>query len=287
VLLHANDYGIDLASKIDKKLTQDEYDVLLSKAKILIKDWPCLIQFKYYLKSGQHNAYYFAKGNDGKEVCGRSEDDFTLAVAKEKAQKSCEKRVKKQGLKNDCKLIAKDFEFVGKAADFVVKKEIKQVENVPTQKKKKYFKPSISVKNLTIKTKKTDMNKPLPLNETLKITVDTLNKTLPTMLDKELRLDKVTSEDRKMTLHYTLVNFTNVSIPSDKLKSLMYDDIKLQVCADKDTIILLKKGMMLDYKYNGKDKKLITVFSFDTNICGILTNVEQIKKNILNMTKKK
>jgi len=269
VLLHANDYGIKPISNTDKKLTQKEYDVLLSKAKTIIKDWPCLIQFKYYLKSGQNNAYYLARNKEGKEVCGRAEDAFTLDVAKEKAKMSCEKRAKEQQFNIDCKLIAMDFDFVGKKEDFVVKQEVKQVANVATEKQK------------------IDMNKPLPLNETLKITVDTLNKTLPSMLDEELRLDKVTSEDRKMTLHYTLVNFTNASMSADKLKSLMYDDIKLQVCADKDTIMLLKKGMMLDYNYNGKDKKMITVFSFDAKICGMLTNVEQIKKNILNMIKKK
>lgn len=286
VLLHANDYGIDLASKTDKKLTQEEYDLLLSKAKTLIKDWPCLIQFKYYLKSGQHNAYYLAKSNDGKEVCGRSEDDFTLDMAKEKAQKSCEKRAKEQHIKNVCKLIAKDFDFVGKAEDFVVQK-------TPIDEPEKLSNPVIKekspkeVEKVVQKENKIDMSKPLPLLETLKITADTLNKTLPSMLDEELRLDKVTSEDRKMTFHYTLVHFTNVSMPSDKLKSLMYDDIKTQVCTDKDTIMLLKKGMMLDYNYNGKDKKLITVFSFDAKICGVLTNVEQVKKNILNMIKKK
>ena len=286
VLLHANDYGIDLASKTDNKLTQDEYDVLLLKAKTLIKDWPCLIQFKYYLKSGQHNAYYLAKSNDGKEVCGRSEDAFTLDVAKQKAQKSCETRAKEQHIKNECKLIAKDFDFVGKTQDYVVQKtpmaEPKKVSS-PVVKEKSPKK----VEKVVHKQNKIDMSKPLPLPETLKITADTLNKTLPSMVDEELRLDKVTAKDRKMTFHYTLVNFTNVSMPSNKLKSLMYDDMKNQVCADKDTIMLLKQGMTLDYNYNGKDKKLITVFAFDAKTCGVLTNVEQIKKNILNMIKKK
>ena len=45
--------------------------------------------------------------------------------------------------------------------------------------------------------------------------------------------------------------------------------------------------MLVDYAYNGKNKKHITTFAFDAKVCGYLTNVEQVKQNILNMIKKK
>jgi hypothetical protein len=67
----------------------------------------------------------------------------------------------------------------------------------------------------------------------------------------------------------------------------MYEDIKTQVCTEKDSVMLLKKGMLVDYAYKGKDKKHIITFAFDAKTCGFLTNVEQIKQNILNMIKKK
>lgn len=135
--------------------------------------------------------------------------------------------------------------------------------------------------------KKSEMNKPLPLHETLKNTADTLNKDLPNMLDAELRLDKVTAQDNKMNFEYTLVHFTAQSMSAEKLNTLLYEDIKTQVCTDTDSILLLKKGMLVDYVYHGNDKKDITTFAFDAKVCGLLTHVEQIKKNILDLVQKR
>jgi len=107
------------------------------------------------------------------------------------------------------------------------------------------------------------------------------------MQDEELRFDKVSAEGYKLSFHYTLIHFTSVTMPAEKLHALMYEDMKTQVCADKETIGLLKKGMLVDYVYDGKDKKNIITFAFDAKVCGVLSNVEQLKKNIFNLIKKK
>ena len=300
ILLHAKDFGISALPKSEKILGNDEFNAKFNKAKTMIKKGACLFQMKYYLRGSEHQAFFLAQDKEGKQVCGRSEGELSEKEALTKARRECQDRVSSEGLKADCKIVAKEFIIVGIAEDFVMQEEkvepkkpseiqapLKKKEEVVTPvetKMQKHFQPSIKARDLSVKNT-VDMHKPLPLKETLKITVDTLNKTLPTMLDEELRLDKVSAKGSKMTFHYTLVHFTPTSMSAKKLKSLMYEDIKTQVCTDKETKILLKKGMVVDYTYNGKDKKHITTFAFDAKICGLLTNVEQIKKNILNLIK--
>ncbi len=155
----------------------------------------------------------------------------------------------------------------------------------------------LTVENLKIKAnkkpqeknlqkKKTQMSKSVPVQKSLEIAAKELNKNLPTMTDKEMRLERVTAEKSKMVYHFTLVHFTNWSMPFLKLKSLLYKDLKSQICNDNDSQMLLKKGVSIAYDYSDKDAKSIGTFSFDAKTCGLTTNVEQIKQNILNMIKK-
>ena len=291
ILLHAKDFGISALPKIEKILGNDEFNAKFNKAKTMIKKGACLFQIKYYLRGSEHQAFFLAQDKEGKQVCGRSEGELSEKEALSKALRQCQDRVSKEGLKASCHIVAKEFVIVGIAEDFVMqekKVEPKKEEVVKKVKAKKptYLKPSINARDLKVK-KPVDMHKPLPLQETLKITVETLNKTLPMMLDEELRFDRVEAKKNKMIFDYTLVHISSKEMSADKLKSLLYKDIKTQACAEKDFQILLKKGMLLDYHYVGKDKQEITTFTFDAKTCGLLTNVEQIKKNILNMIKKK
>ena len=268
ILLKASDFGIE-DKKEAKKLTSTEYDALLSQAKKTIRSWPCQIQFKYFLKSKVHHAFYLTAFKNGKQTCGRSEDAFNLNIAKTQAKNKCESSVKQEKLYSACKLFAQDFEIVAPKDTFVRSKPLKeeQVSKAPR--------------------KSDEFHKPMSLKETLQLTANTLNKNLPKMLDSELRLDVVDAEARKMRFMYTLVHFTPKEMTGSRLQSLMYEDTKLQVCNDSDSKMLLKKGMLVDYVYRGKDKNPIITFAFDAKVCGYLTNVEQIKSNILNMIKKK
>lgn len=241
---------------------------------------------KYYLKGSEHQAFFLAQDKEGRQVCGRSEEALTLDIAVDKALEACNENLREANMNAKCLLIAKDFNMVGEASLFT--KENK------AESKRSEVKKTLGLFNAVkyqetwhAKTKKIDINKPLPWKESLKTAADILNKDLPTMQDEELRFDKVSAEDSKMSFHYTLVHFTSETMPREELKSLMYKDIKTQVCTDKDTVELVKKGMLVDYIYNGSDQKNIITFSFDAKVCGMLTNVERIKKNILNMVKKK
>ena len=282
----------------DTPLTSEEEGKLLSDAKPFILG-NCLPFFKDYLKDKGHKAFAYSLDADGTYACGKIYNTSTRVAADKGALKGCDNNKQKRGKKkpkSPCKVYAKGNKILLETTDFVNSTVAKQEQLITNEAKKikKVDSKVITALFDTVKNKqassskknKIDMNKPLPLKETLKITADTLNKDLPSMVDEELRLDKVHAEGYKMVFKYTLVNFTPQSMSGEKLKSLMYEDIKTQVCTDKDSKLMLKKGMLVDYAYSGKNKKHITTFAFDAKVCGYLTNVEQIKQNILNMIKK-
>ena len=130
-----------------------------------------------------------------------------------------------------------------------------------------------------------DMNKPVQMSEALQISVDTMNKSLPVMVDAELRHDKVEAKENTMVLKFTLVNFTVEEMSGEKLKGLMDADIRQIVCTDAETQDMLKKDMKVVYDYSDKNKKHITQFEYDAKVCGLESNMDKLK-NILNLTKK-
>jgi len=113
IALEAKDFGITIEKKEDIFLSSETYSKKLAQAKEIIDEGACLIQMKYYLRGTMQQAYYYTK-EKGKEACGRSENAFTLEVAKNEAKKSCEKMAKKQHIKTPCKLIAQNFEILAK-----------------------------------------------------------------------------------------------------------------------------------------------------------------------------
>ena len=130
-----------------------------------------------------------------------------------------------------------------------------------------------------------DGSKPLPLPETLKFSAEVINKSLPVMIDGELRHDKVEIEGNTMTLKFTLVNFTLEEMSAKKLKELMEADIRQGVCGDYETLMLLQKGMKVIYDYTSKDEKHMTQFEYDAKVCGLQSDIEMLK-DILNLTQK-
>jgi len=131
-----------------------------------------------------------------------------------------------------------------------------------------------------------DMQKPVPLAESLKISAEVMNKSLPTMIDSELRHDKVEAKGNTLVFKYTLVNFTQKEMSAEKLSELMEKDTKQGVCSDKDSLMMLEKGMTLIYEYSDKNGKPITQFTFDAEACGIESEMDKLKQ-ILNLTKNK
>lgn len=130
-----------------------------------------------------------------------------------------------------------------------------------------------------------NMNKPVPMREALQLSVETMNKSLPVMVDAELRHDKVEAKENTMILKFTLVNFTVKEMSGEKLKGLMEADIRQSVCTDVETKDILKKGIEVVYDYSDKNKKHITQFKYNAKVCGLESNIDKLK-NILNLTQK-
>ena len=124
---------------------------------------------------------------------------------------------------------------------------------------------------------KVDMNKPVPFAESLKISADVMNESLPIMVDNELRHDKVETKETTMTFKFTLVNFTEEEMGAEKLKELMESDIRQGVCSDADSRMMLKRGMKVVYDYSDKNKKHITHFDYDAKTCGLTTNLAMLQ----------
>ena len=128
-----------------------------------------------------------------------------------------------------------------------------------------------------------DMNVPIPLEESLKVTAKAMNKYLPVMVDAEIRHDKVEVDGLNLILKFTLVNFTKDMMDAEQLKDLMEYDIRRQVCGDNDSQSMLKQGMKMVYDYVDKNHEHITQFVYDAEVCNLFTNLEQIKQTIMNI----
>jgi len=130
---------------------------------------------------------------------------------------------------------------------------------------------------------KIDMRTPVSLAESLEISAEMMNKTLPMMVDAELRHDKVETNHNTMTLKFTLVNFTKENMGAKKLRSLMEEDIRHNVCEDVDSQMMLMQGMRIVYDYVDRNNKYITQFIYNDKVCELRNDKEEAKENILNI----
>jgi hypothetical protein len=85
-----------------------------------------------------------------------------------------------------------------------------------------------------------------------------LNKTCPTMIDKETRLDKViTFPDNNLQFNYTLVNQVKDSLPIPRLKSYM-EPVIIEKIKNSGTLRkLIGKKLTWIYSYNDKNGDFI------------------------------
>jgi hypothetical protein len=242
--------------------TELEQTMALAKRTVLGN---CLPFFENYLKDKDFKVFAYANDTDGKYACGKTYNHRTVKSATEVALRSCyENRMErgKDGPKSICKIYAKGNNIVLEkvSSSQTLEKEIKELVKLSKVTGGKFdLKKKIEQKLKILKLE--------PLDKTLKLTAKTLNKNLPEMLDEELRFDKVKAVGSKMTFLYTLVHYSNKTMSPRKLHSLMYGDVKKQVCQEPASIQLLKKGMTIDYVYKGVDMKNIAVFSFDEKVC--------------------
>jgi len=251
--------------KLTQFLSKDEEEKVIAIAKSTVKG-NCLPFFRNYLKNRDYKVFAYALDKDGKYACGKTYNHNNLKSAQTVALKSCQKNKiarGKEGPKSSCKIYAEgNTILVQQFFSKLQNKEVSELLKLSKVTSKKFdLHKNIEKKSTEVKVK--------TLAKTLQMTAKTLSKNLPEMLDEELRFDKVKAEGSKMIFEYTLVHYNTKTMSPRKLESLMYKEIEQQVCKVPESILLLKRGMKIDYNYRGVDMKKIATFSFDAKKCSV------------------
>lgn len=105
-------------------------------------------------------------------------------------------------------------------------------------------------------------------NKNLDSEILLLNKSMPTMLDEQTQILKITIESNKIIYHLRLINYNS----SQFNKKLFFDQvaplIKQRVCSMKEwKELLLSKKMFVNFSYEGKDKRNIEDIIVDPSQC--------------------
>ena len=108
---------------------------------------------------------------------------------------------------------------------------------------------------------------PIESTNELKESIELLNKTLPSQIDKDTRLDRVDSENNSFNLHYTLVNYINSKELVDLVTANQTGNLIKNACGDEQLRALLNKNIPVDYIYSDKLGAEITRIVVDKTKC--------------------
>jgi hypothetical protein len=103
----------------------------------------------------------------------------------------------------------------------------------------------------------------LALREEIKM----INKSLPSMIDNDTRLDHVSIQDKDVYYNYTLVNWLAADLDITRLKSVMTPNLKTAQCANEETLPLLNEGRKLVYMYRDKSSQPVAKIVVEQSDC--------------------
>jgi hypothetical protein len=96
-----------------------------------------------------------------------------------------------------------------------------------------------------------------------------MNRHLPSEVDKETRLEKMTAETGKqLTYHYTLVKFKSSDVNRMKFKSAMEPLLKKRLCSSDEMKTFLRNGVNIVYAYRALDVQPVASFKYSPSDCG-------------------
>jgi len=105
------------------------------------------------------------------------------------------------------------------------------------------------------------------LAASLRTTANEMNKNLPSMIDKETRIDSIGTIGTTMVYIYTLVNHTHETVSKD-MKSFLHKQAVTGYCTVLgDGAFYRKNNITLKLHYRGIDGKFITAISLSAPIC--------------------
>lgn len=103
----------------------------------------------------------------------------------------------------------------------------------------------------------------LALSEEIKM----INKSLPSMIDNDTRLDHVSIQDKDVHYNYTLVNWLAADLDVTRFTSVMTPKLKTVMCANEETRPLLNEGRKLVYMYRDKSSRPVAKIVVEKSDC--------------------
>ena len=94
-----------------------------------------------------------------------------------------------------------------------------------------------------------------------------LNRSLPMMVDKHLRLDRLVGGNKTLQYHYTLVDHDADAVDAAEFRHGMRARLVNEVCEDEEMGFLLENGVRYRYRYQGKDQQEIATISIRASDC--------------------
>jgi hypothetical protein len=92
---------------------------------------------------------------------------------------------------------------------------------------------------------------------------------LPSEVDKETRLDKMTAENGKqLTYHYTLLAMKSNDVNKAKFRSVMEPLLKRRLCGSEEMKSFLRNGVNVVYVYRALDVQPVGSFKYSPADCG-------------------
>lgn len=91
---------------------------------------------------------------------------------------------------------------------------------------------------------------------------------LPTMIDEELELTRISAENGELIYHYNVIGYRAEDIDEKKFLPQLKNDTKSNTCKNDDMAYLLKTGVSFVYEYYGKNGDLIGLYRITPRDCG-------------------
>lgn len=96
-----------------------------------------------------------------------------------------------------------------------------------------------------------------------------MNQYLPSQVDKETRLEKMTADTgRQLTYHYTLTELKSGTVNRAEFRHTMEPLLKRRLCANNEMRGFLRNGVRIAYVYRATDLQPVESFKYSATDCG-------------------
>lgn len=106
------------------------------------------------------------------------------------------------------------------------------------------------------------------INSLLSEVVNAMNKSLPMMLDSEVRLDSVVGMNKTLFYKHTLVNYTADEVDSSFFDTEVRPFLLNQACTTPQMIFALDLGISYFYHFRGVNGKFVSQIVIAPSDCG-------------------